>query len=218
MSAPNFHKVNASKFYVLDGRTFYNEDGEQLEGWQEGCTTYDDTEDEIEAIRENAGANERKGWAGYYGSWHVPTKDYRPAPYGEGVKIICQNVALVELSPACNIEIKTEIHYRPGHYEARVLDWSIFASDENGSSFDGEYEPEDVDGLVVDALDFVDWRESYWNRGLIKMQARNIEKKIRQAMERARTLAEDFCRQNCTGVYELAYMFSNGEAGYNKVA
>lgn len=69
-----------------------------------------------------------------------------------------------------------------------------------------------------DALDYVSWRESYWNPGLIKMQAKNIAQKVRRAVEKAMEEAEDFCRQNCTGVYELAYMFSNGEAGYNKVA
>lgn len=131
---------------------------------------------------------------------------------------ILEKVEGLNLSPACGMDLTIEIQYNVGRYEAGCLDWSIYACDENGCSFDGEYAPEDVEGLVRDALDYVGWRESYWNPGLIKMQAKNIAQKVRRAVEKAMEEAEDFCRQNCTGVYELAYMFSNGEAGYNKVA
>ena len=213
MSAPNFNKVNASKFYVLDCRTFWK-DGEQLETYEEGCTVYDDTEDEIEYIQENATSAGPK--SGYYNRWKCPgdSDKYR----GRDSVAILEKVEGLNLSPACGMDLTIEIQYNVGRYEAGCLDWSIYACDENGCSFDGEYAPEDVEGLVRDALDYVSWRESYWNPGLIKMQAKNIAQKVRRAVEKAMEEAEDFCRQNCTGVYELAYMFSNGEAGYNKVA
>lgn len=212
MSCPNFFKTNASKFYVLDCRTFWKDD-EQLDQYEEGCEVYDDTEDEIECIQENAMSNGPK--SGYYNRWQLPGADkYR----GRDSVALLQKIQKLDLSPACGMDITIEIQYNCGHYEAGCLDWSISACDENGCSFDGEYAPEDVEGLVRDALDYVSWRESYWNPGLIKMQAKNIAQKVRRAVEKAMEEAEDFCRQNCTGVYELAYMFSNGEAGYNKVA
>lgn len=213
MSAPNFFKTNASKFYVLDCRTFWKDD-EQLESYEEGCTVYDDTEDEIEYIQENATSAGPK--SGYYNRWKRPgdSDKYR----GRDSVAILEKVEGLNLSPACGMDLTIEIQYNVGRYQAGCLDWSIYACDENGCSFDGEYAPEDVEGLVRDALDYVSWRESYWNPGLIKMQAKNIAQKVRRAVEKAMEEAEDFCRQNCTGVYELAYMFSNGEAGYNKVA
>ena len=148
--------------------------------------------------------------------WKLPSDSdkYR----GRDSVALLQKVVGLNLSPACGMDITIEIQYNCGHYEAGCLDWSIFCCDENGCSFDGEYDRDDVDGLVVDALDYVNWRESYWNPGLIRMQSKNIEKKIRQAMAEAMKEAEDFCRQNCTGMYGLAYMFSNGEAGYTKIA
>lgn len=217
MSAPNFHRVNAANYYVLDGRSYWK-DGEQIDAWEDGCEVEDGTRDEIETIRENAGAYNKKGWAGYYGAWHVPSQDWKSEGYGNGHTIVCKKIELLELTPDCSIEIRTEIHYRPGYYEAGTLDWAIFANDENGNSFSGEYAPEDVDGLVLDALDYIGWRESHWNAGIIKMQAKNIARKIEAAIERAQDGAEEFCRQHCTGVYGLAYLFSNGEAGYIKIS
>lgn len=213
MSCPNFFKTNAENYYVLDCRTFYKDD-EQLDQYEEGCEVYDDTEDEIECLQERAMSEGPK--SGYYNRWRLPSDSdkYR----GRDSIALLQKVVGLNLSPACGMDITIEIQYNCGHYEAGCLDWSIFCCDENGCSFDGEYTRDDVDGLVVDALDYVSWRESYWNPGLIRMQSKNIEKKIRQAMEEAMKEAEDFCRQNCTGVYGLAYMFSNGEAGYRKIA
>ena len=105
----------------------------------------------------------------------------------------------------------------PGYYEAGNLDWSIRVCDENGYNIDGEYDPEDEDALISDALDYVAWREETWNAGLIKMQAKNIAKKVRAEFERAQEEADSFCRNNCTDVYGLAYRCSNGEAGYIKI-
>jgi len=212
MSCPNFFKTNAKNYYVIDARTYWKDD-EQLDQYEEGCEVYDDTEEEIERIQENATSNGPK--SGYYNRWLIPVTDkYR----GRDSVALLQKVQRLDLSPDCGMDITIEIQYNCGYYEAGCLDWSIYACDENGCSFDGEYAPDDVEGLVRDALDYVNWRESYWNPGLIKMQEKNIAQKVRRAVEKAMKEAEDFCRQNCTGVYDLAYMFSNGEAGYKKVA
>ena len=212
MGAPNFFKTNAKEYYVLDARTFWKDD-EQLDHYEEGCEVYDDTEDEIEFIQEGAISNGSKN--GYYNRWQLPDENkYR----GRDSVALLQKVVNLPLSPCCGMDITIEIQYNCGRYVAGCLDWSVRACDENGCSFDGEYSPEDLDELVADALGYVDWREESWNRGIIKIQEKNITAKVREAMEAAYQEADDFCRQNCTGVYGLAYLFSNGEAGYHKIA
>lgn len=217
MSAANFYKENARNYYVLDGRSYWreNEDGEleELEGWEEDCQVDDQTEDEIEFIRERSGAYANK--YACYGRWYVPQNEYERRS-GDCL-LVCRKQEHIELSPYCGIGITTNIIFRPGYYEAGNLDWYISVSDDHGSSFDGEYDPDDVDELALDVLDYISWREEKWNAGLIKMQAKNIAKKVKDEFERAQEEADEFCRKNCTGVYGLAYRFSNGEAGYIKI-
>lgn len=42
--------------------------------------------------------------------------------------------------------------------------------------------------------------------------------RVRRELENIADVLDNFCREACHGVYELAYLFSNGEAGYKKVA
>ena len=219
MSTANFYKQNAKDYYVLDGRSYWkeNEDGEleELECWEEGCQVDDCSEDEIEYIRERAGAFENK--YACYGSWYVPQKEYESLGYGDWVLNICKKQDVFDLTPDCSIIVTTEIILRPGYYEAANLDWCISISDNHGCSFDGEYGPDDEDGLVRDALEYVAYCEETWNPGLVKMQEKNISKKVKEIFRKAQEEADGFCRDNCTGVYALAYRFSNGEAGYTKI-
>lgn len=214
MSTANFYKENARAYYVLDCRHYYNEDGEEIEEWEDGCTVYDDTDEEIDYIREHA---TRGGKVGYYGRWIVPEKDWRLA-YGDSYRELFSKHSYIPLSPDCGLDLTIEIYYRPGYYEAGVLDWNVYVEDSEQRYFKAEIGDGDALDAMAEAWAYVSDREYTWNPGIVKMQARNITRKVQEAIEAAQQEADDFCKSWCTGVYGLAYRCSNGEAGYCKLS
>lgn len=204
MSTSNFFKRHASAYFVVDGKRYYNSEGEELEQWEEGCEVVDDTEDELECILEYA---KSEGWEKSEG-WHGRDS------YGLCEKWEDEDLIL----GTTTVEIKIEIDVNPGYYEACNLDWDLRFRIP-GSGFDCRlsdyYSVEDLADEIADA--FMDY-EDVWNEGLKKMQKKNIVKKALARIEEVGLKADEFCKRMCTGVYAVSARFSNGETWYTKIA
>ena len=57
MGTSNFSWRNASECFAIIAKDYYNEDGDLLDEWEEGCETVDRTEDEIDFIKESLKAS-----------------------------------------------------------------------------------------------------------------------------------------------------------------
>lgn len=198
MGTCNFHKRFASAYFVVDGKRYFNDAGEELDEWEEGCHVEDDTEFLLEDIVECA-----KEWG-----WKPGDKDFLVKKW-EDVDLMLGHI---------NIEIQTEIEVNPGYYEACNLDWDIrlhipgTGYDVHLSDF---YNIEDLGDDIYDAFS---WYEDVWNEGIKKMQKKNIVKKALDRIREVGLAADEFCKKVCTGVYGVYAHFSNGETWYAKIA
>lgn len=204
MSTGNFYKRHASAYFVVDGKRYFDSEGEELENWEEGCEVVDDTEDLMDCILERAipeGWEKSEGWKG---------RDC----YGLCEKWEDEDLIL----GTTTVEIKIEIEVNPGYYEACNLDWDIRLRIP-GSYYDchlSDYYS--IEDLAEDLFNqFMDY-EHDWNEGLKKMQKKNIVKKTLDRICEVGLKADEFCRRNCTGVYGVSARFSNGETWYTKIA
>ena len=197
MSCENFFKQNARHFYVYDCRQYYDPATEEfLDEWQEGCEIIDDSDFMGEDITEFG-----KGYGFVPGKWDSST--IKEA-------IVSKNFYL-EIA-GTEVGIQGSIFARPGHYMAANLDWEIYTG-ESGQR--GNYEnAEDYARNIVDAALWY----SDWNNGLLRMNRDRLVKKVAKVVEGIGREMDDFCRRVCTGVYDLAYQCSNGEAGYIEIS
>ena len=203
MSTCNFHKTFASNYFVVDGKRYFNSEGEELDEWEEGCQVEDDTEWELESILECA---KSEGWE--KSDRRVGRDDYGLCEKWEKEDLILGTT---------RIEIQIQINVRVGYYEACNLDWDIRLCSPCGG-YDVKLSDFDcLQDLGEDIYDAFSWYEEEWNEGLKKMQKKNI---IKKALDRIREVgfkADEFCRKNCTGEYAVSARFSNGETWYKKV-
>lgn len=203
MSTGNFYKRHASAYFVVDGKRYFDSEGEELENWEEGCEVVDDTEYELESILEYA---KSEGWEKSEG-WHGRDS------YGLCEKWERETLLLGTVP----FDFKIEIDVNLGYYEACNLDWDIRiygpgCCDYRLSDFDS------IEDLVDEIVDQFNYYEDVWNEGLKKMQKKNIIKKALDRIQEVGLKADEFCRKNCTGVYGISARFSNGETWYTKIA
>lgn len=197
MGTCNFSKRFAADYYVVDGRRYFNSDGEEIEKWEEGCEVFDDTDyvlDDIVEVAKSCG-------------WESGDRD-----------CLCKKWEDEDLVLGTTpFEILTKVEFLPGYYEAGNLDWDIRVRipgswfDVNLSDF---YTIEDFADDVSYA--FMDYEDG-WNEGLKKMQLKNIVKKMLDKIREVGLKADEFCKSVCTGVYAVSARFSNGETWYTKI-
>lgn len=111
---------------------------------------------------------------------------------------------------------------RSGYYQGINLDYEIKVSD----CYGGEYylsEYDDVDDLAEDIVNQIeesmDWfgYRNKWNKGLLKMQRKNIIKHFAQFIENEVDICEDVCDKCSEMKLRVVGRFSNGGAVYEKI-
>ena len=196
MSAPNFYRKNARSLYVIDDREYYDPIKEEyLDEWQEGCEVYRNEclEDDIKERAKEEG-------------FTATPSNCNP------IRAIASRDFWLEVA-GVGFCVEGCITINPGYYEAATLDWDIYS----GEAGDTLERPKYLDDFCKSIAEQVLW-ESDWNEGLKRMNRGRVVARVRRELEKIADVLDNFCREACHGVYELAYLFSNGEAGYTKVA
>lgn len=196
MSAPNFYRINARNLYVVDNREYYDPIREEyLDEWQDGCEIYynECMEDDIREQARNSGFTSKKSGSNPIRA--IATQDF------------WLEVAGVQFC------VEGCITINPGYYAGATLDWDLYSGEAGAALERSKYMPEYCESLADEVL----W-ESDWNEGLKVANRGRVVARIRRELERVADILDNFCREACHGVYTLAYLFSNGEAGYTKIA
>lgn len=196
MSTPNFALINASRYFVLCAPVYYtqeNIDECELDQNLLGEFDEDSTELHYQATKKNVAYQlKARGWydideRGYDRSY--PTHLFME----KNVSIMCgANCVDIAIQAGCTA----------GYYEAANFDWFI-------SVQTCGYEYEEV--AAVNVIDD-DWFD---NKGLSKIHAEHVVKKIKAIIDELKNEAELAFSMCCDEEMYCAYKFSNGEAGYS---
>lgn len=206
MSTPNFSLKNASRFFVFGMPVYYTqEDIDECELDQDLLDHFDETgtEANYEADKANvAGELKAKGWHDIEecdGDCSYPT-----TLFSEKTKTICfgDTEVYVTMQAGCT----------SGYYEASNFDWFVTVKtcrkvDYYDETCDYEYGDFDADDVIRD-----DW---YGNKGLSKIHAGHIIKKIKSIIDELKNEAELAFSMYCDEEMYCAYRCFNGEAGYS---
>lgn len=214
MSAPNFHRFNADRYYVILPTTIvYDEDDNEITVERD----YLDYEDYLDMIVDNLkSAND--GWE-------------RSSKYNEVMGVTSRAIRRSWDSPyahtdSCDLfgfDIELTIYALGGRYSGGNLDYDIkiitpYNYDEFRLSIYS-----DVGDLIADIMEsckenIEDWGDAYgWNAGTWKLQKKHIEKWLTDMLRKYAAMGELACVRNCEAVMNCDGIFSNGEAIYSKV-
>ena len=207
MSTPNFALKNASRYFVFGMPVYYTQEDIDENGLdQDLLGKYDelDTEANYYSDKENvAHALKAKGWHDiddFDGDRSCPT-----SLFAEKTKTI--------LFGSTSVDITIQAGCTFGYYEAANFDW--FAKIEVSGMIEGynetfEYE---FDELEADDVIRDNW---YDNKGLSKIHAAHIIRKIEAIIEELKNEAELAFSKYCDEEMYRAYLCSNGDAGYGR--
>jgi hypothetical protein len=209
MSTPNFHKVHARNYYVVnDETTYYDEEQGKDVPYRKESEDYDlDIEDACEYGKEcgftTLNTRDRSNYTRSMGSTAIMAKSDWYS-FGKKSAGIAFN----------NFEFSQEIYVQNGYYFGMNYDWDININDNFGGNFRlSEYD--DVDSMVDDIMDA--WQEEAsdeWNAGMTKIQSKNLKRWLLKMIDKFSDEADDMCRDICEDVYVCGGIFSNGEAIY----
>ena len=207
MSTPNFALKNASRYFVFGMPVYYTqEDIDENELDQELLGKYDEfgTEANYYADKDNVAYElKKKGWHDIEecdGDRSYPTSLFSE----KTVSIKCgDNTIDVTIQAGCT----------SGYHEAANLDW--FVNIKTYRKVDYYYETCDYDYNDLTADDVIrdDW---YENKGLSKIHAAHIIRKIEAVIDELKNEAELAFSMYCDEEMYCAYQCFNGEAGYSK--
>lgn len=205
MSAPNFVLKNASRYFVLGMPVYYTqEDVDECGLDQDLLGKYDEVGTEIsyQAAKENV-AYELKAKG-----WHDIDECDNDRSYPTHL------FAEKTVSNKCgdnSVEVTLQAGATSGYFQAASFDW--FASVKLCWSTDGYYDEieYDVDELTADDVINDNW---YDNKGLSKIHAGHIIKKIEAIIDELKNEAELAFSMYCDEEMYCEGVFSNGEAVY----
>ena len=207
MSTPNFALKNASRYFVFGTPVYYTqEDIDANELDQDLLDHFDEigTEVNYEAGKENVAYELKvKGWHDIEecdGDRSYPTSLFSE----KTVSIKCgDNTIDVTIQAGCT----------SGYYEAANFDW--FANIKTYRKVDYYYETCNYDYNDLTADDVIDdnWLD---NKGLSKIHAARIIRKIEAVIDELKNEAELAFSKYCDEEMFCAWRASNGEAGYNR--
>jgi len=191
MGASNFHKVNASKYYVVCENEVDEETGEVLD--------FQDHDWKILRIKDYIESNGSKYGLGYYTTSFTDENELRSYPS----RSLC---SLHDCKRFGDVDIQIEIGVviRSGYYEAANLDYNIRLIGLS-SWYDSIPDLSEIEG----ELEY----QSYMNKGLCKIQAKYIEKWLHKRVKEV-TQAVETMFEEVSIPMQVAYRFSNGETGY----
>ena len=207
MSTPNFALKNASRYFVLGMPVYYTQEDIDENGLdQELLGKYDElgTEFSFDAAKDNVFyALKAKGWHNIDecdGDRSYPTH------------LFAQKTKTITCGDN-RLDITIQAGCTSGYYQAANFDW--FAKVKVKGVIDGwysefEYEHDD---LEVDDVTRDNW---YDNKGLCKIHAAHIIRKIEAIIDELKNEAELAFSMYCDEEMYCAYRCFNGEAGYDR--
>lgn len=205
MSTPNFALKNASRYFVFGMPVYYTQE-EVDERELDLVGEYDDvgTEFSYQAAKDNVFYNlKKKGW---YGINECDNdRSYPTHLFAEKtVSIMCGDNSL---------DITIQAGSTSGYYQGSNFDWLVTVKtcrkvDYYYESCDYEYGDFDADDVIRD-----DW---YDNKGLSKIHAAHIIRKIEAVIDELKNEAEMAFSMYCDQEMYRAYLCSNGETGYGR--
>lgn len=207
MSTPNFALKNASRYFVLGMPVYYTqEEIDERELGQDLLGEFDEigTESLFQDTQHNVAYElKAKGWHDIEecdGDRSYPTSLFSE----KTVSIKCgDNTIDVTIQAGCT----------SGYYQAANFDW--FVSIKTYRRIDYYYETCDYDYNDLTANDVIrdDW---YENKGLSKIHAAHIIRKIEAIIDELKNEAELAFSMYCDEEMYCAYQCFNGEAGYSR--
>lgn len=207
MSTPNFALTNASRYFVLGMPVYYTqEEIDERELDQDLLGMYDelDTEANYDADKENVACElKAKGWHDIEECDN--DRSYPTSLFSEKtVSIKCGDNS---------IDITIQAGCTSGYYQAANFDW--FVNIKTYRKVDYYYETCDYDynDLSVDDVINDDW---YENKGMSKIHAAHILRKIESIIDDLKNEAELAFSQYCEEALFCDFVAFNGEAGYSK--
>lgn len=206
MSTPNFALKNASRYFVFGMPVYYTQEDIDENGLdQELLDEYDELSTEIHHYEDKknvASDLETKGWHDIEecdGDRSYPTTLFSE----KTVSIMCgDNTLDITIQAGCT----------SGYYEAANFDW--FVNIKTCRKVDYYYETCDYDYNDLTADDVIrdDW---YDNKGLSKIHAAHIIRKIESIIDVLKNDAELAFSRYCDEEMFCAWQAFNGEAGYS---
>lgn len=207
MSTPNFALKNASRYFVFGMPVFYTqEDIDECELDQDLLGKFDElgTEFNYSDEKDNVAYElKTKGWhdiAECDGDRSYPTTLFSE----KTVSIMCGDTP---------VDITIKAGCTSGYYQAANFDW--FASVRVHGTIDGWYETFEYEHDELEADDVI--RDNWYdNKGLSKIHAAHIIRKIEAVIDELKNEAEMAFSMYCDQEMYRAYLCSNGEAGYGR--
>lgn len=207
MSTPNFALKNASRYFVFGMPVYYTQEEIDENGLDQDLLGKIDelgTEFNSDADKDNVAYElKAKGWHDIEecdGDRSYPTTLFSE----KTVSIMCgDNTLDITIQAGCT----------SGYYEAANFDW--FVNIKTCRKVDYYYETCDYDYNDLTADDVIrdDW---YDNKGLSKIHAAHIIRKIEAVIDELKNEAEMAFSMYCDQEMYRAYLCSNGEAGYGR--
>lgn len=207
MSTPNFALKNASRFFVFGMPVYYTQEEIDEYGLDQNLLgQFDelDTEANYDADKANvAGELKAKGWHGIEdcdGDSSYPTTFF-----SEKTKTIFfgDTEVYVTMQAGCT----------SGYYEAANFDW--FAKVEVSGMIEGWHETFEYEHDELEADDVI--RDNWYdNKGLSKIHAAHVIRKIEAIIDDLKNEAELAFSMYCDVEMYCTFLAFNGEAGYSK--
>jgi len=215
MAAPNFHKINASRYFCM-GRAYYTtqEDIDELELPQELLGTFDQgaTENNYQWAKENL--LEQLKQAGYTEP-SIYDRLHNEANYGSYLLAVKEHY--LQFAGA-EWTITMRVMENSGYYSGSCLDYEATLTCINREGYDCDMDCDLTPGEAISTREIAD-ADPCSNYGLSKLQAPNIAKRIRQELQQLTSDLELILSRCCQDELYQEYCFSYcgfaGEAGYN---
>ena len=207
MSTPNFALKNASRYFVFGMPVYYTqEDIDENELDQELLGKYDEfgTEANYYADKDNVAYElKAKGWHDI---------DECDGVYSYPTTLFSEKTKTISFGNT-SVDITIQAGCTSGYYEAANFDW--FANIKTYRKVDYYYETCDYDYNDLTADDVI--RDNWYdNKGLSKIHAAHIIRKIQAIIDELKNEAELAFSLYCDDEMYRAYLCSNGEAGYGR--
>ena len=206
MSTPNFALKNASRYFVFGMPVYYTqEDIDENELDQELLGKYNElgTEFSYDCAKDNVYyALKAKGW-------HNIDECDRDRSYPTHLFAQKAECFMCGNTP---IDIIIQAGCTSGYYEAANFDW--FAKVRVHGVIDGWYETFEYESDELDANDVID-QNWYDNKGLSKIHAAHVIRKIQTIIDELKNEAELAFSMYCDEEMYCVYRCFNGEAGYS---
>ena len=207
MSTPNFALKNASRYFVFGMPVYYTqEDIDENELDQELLGKYDvfGTEANYYADKDNVAYElKAKGWHDI---------DECDGDYSYPTTLFSEKTKTISFGNT-SVDITIQAGCTSGYYEAANFDW--FAKVRVHGVIDGYIETFEYEHDELDADDVI--RDNWYdNKGLSKIHAAHVIRKIQAIIDELKNEAELAFSMYCDEEMFCAWQAFNGEAGYSK--